>query len=106
MGDTKQWDRPGALCTEMWMAAMLFCMRTTLDLDDQVLGQAKRVAQEKGMTLTSFIEDALRERLARRTDSGKRSKPFKLHTFKGHGLQPGVDLDNSEQLRDIMDGLA
>ena len=85
---------------------MLFCMRTTLDLDDDVLGQAKRVAQEKGMTLTSFIEDALRERLARRNDAGGRPKPFKLLVQKGQGIRPGVDLDNSEKLRDIMDGLA
>ena len=84
---------------------MLFCMRTTLDLNDQLMTQAKRTAQENGMTLTAFVEDALRERLARR---GPTAPPatFRLRTFKGNGLQPGVDLDNSAGLRDLMDGLA
>jgi hypothetical protein len=84
---------------------MLFCMRTTLDLDDQVMRDAKRTAQEHGLTLTGFIEDALRERLARRGPA-KRAATFRLRTFKGNGLQPGVDLDNSAALRDLMDGLA
>ncbi len=85
---------------------MFLCMRTTIDLDDQVLREAKRVAQEKGVTLTSFIDDALRERLARRGTPAKPEERFRLHTFKGNGLQPGIDLDNSAGLRDVMDGLA
>lgn len=36
-------------------------MRTTVRLDPQLLGEAKRMAAETGKTLTSIIEDALRE---------------------------------------------
>ena len=34
-------------------------MKTTLDLNDRVLRDAKKLAAERGITLTSFIENAL-----------------------------------------------
>jgi hypothetical protein len=40
--------------------------------------------------------------LAQRRDKIK-SKPVKLHTFRGSGLQPGVDLNNNAALADLMD---
>lgn len=85
---------------------MLLCMRTTLDLDDDVMREVKMAAQRTGTTLTSFVEDALRERLARRREPGPPASRFRVHTFKGHGVQPGVNLDDSAALRDLMDGLA
>ena len=86
---------------------MLLCMRTTVDLDDHVLREAKLVARQSGVTLTSFIEDALRERLARRkaVQTGKREW-VRLPTNGGEGLHPGIDLDDSRRLLDIMDGIA
>jgi hypothetical protein len=85
---------------------MLRCMRTTINLDDHVLNDARLLARQTGKTLSAIIEDALRERLARRAASGQCVDTFRLHTFTGNGLQPGVDLDNSAALRDLMDGLA
>jgi hypothetical protein len=82
---------------------MLRCVRTTINVDDQLLADAKRLAHESGKTLTAVIEDALRERLARRGSPGRGDDRFRLHTFTGQGLQPGVDLDNSAALRDLMD---
>jgi hypothetical protein len=81
-------------------------VRTTINLDDQVLAEAKLLAHRSGTTLTAVIEDALRERLSRRARPQTASAPFKLRTFTGSGLQPGVDLDDSAALRDLMDGLA
>jgi hypothetical protein len=78
-------------------------VRTTVRLDDRLLAQAKRLAQDTGRTLTAVIEDALRETLARRR-SEPRKAPVRLPTFKGGGLLPGVDLDDSRGLLDIMDG--
>ena len=46
-------------------------MRTTINLDDQLLADAKRLAQQSGKTLTAIIEDALCERLARRAATGE-----------------------------------
>jgi hypothetical protein len=76
-------------------------MRTTVRLDDQLLREAKRAAAEAGQTLTALIEDSLRKRLARR-QPGRPSKR-RLPRFRGTGLQPGVDLDDTSALLDLMD---
>lgn len=78
-------------------------MRTTVRLDDDLLRRAKARATETGRTLTAVIEDALRETLARHQVPLARSRPA-LPTFKGRGLRPGVDLDDSAGLLDIMEG--
>ena len=80
-------------------------MRTTINLDDDLLAHAKAQASRSGKTLTAFVEDALRERLARQTAGGPTGRVI-LPTFMGKGLLPGVDLDNSAGLLDVMDGLA
>jgi len=77
-------------------------MRTTFRLDDQLLREAKRVAAESSRTLTAVVEDALREMLARRKQVASHSRT-KLPSFGSGGLMPGVDLDDSARLRDIMD---
>jgi hypothetical protein len=76
-------------------------MRTTIHLPDDLLAQAKRAALESGTTLTAVIEEALRERLARRGRSV--TAPVELTTFGGSGLQPGVDLDDSAALLELME---
>lgn len=78
-------------------------MRTTIRLSDDLLEEAKRYALETGRTLTAVIEDALREALRRRRPPEPRT-PVRLTTFGNWGLQPGVDLDDSAALRDLMDG--
>lgn len=76
-------------------------MRTTIRLDDQLLKEAKRAAAASGRTLTGLIEDAVRETLARR-HRGPARRQVTLQTFKGRGLRPGVDLDDSAELLDLM----
>jgi hypothetical protein len=78
-------------------------MRTTLRLDDALLREAKHLATRTGRTLTAVIEDALREMLARSRAGSERTR-VKLPTFRGDGLRPGVDLDDSAALLDLMDG--
>jgi hypothetical protein len=77
-------------------------MRTTIRLDDHLLREAKEHAARTGRTLTALVEDALRQLLAQRRI---RSRPARviLPTFPGHGLQPGVDLDDSAALLELMD---
>jgi hypothetical protein len=76
-------------------------MRTTIRLDDHLLKEAKAVAAASGRTLTELVEDALRETLAHRREQESR-KQVVLTTFKGNGLRPGVDLDDSASLLDLM----
>ncbi len=81
---------------------MLLCMRTTIQIDDQLLKEAKKLAAETGRTLTAVIEEALRMALARTRDTRTRRK-VRLTTCGGKGLQPGVDLDDSAALLDLME---
>jgi len=77
-------------------------MRTTIRLNDQLLAEIKQLAAQSGQTLTAIIEEALRQMLARRKHLAERS-PVQLITVSGHGPQPGVDLDDSAALLDLMD---
>jgi hypothetical protein len=78
-------------------------MRTTVRLDDVLLRQAKKLAAETGRSLTAVIEDALRETVNRRSARNAPPGNFRLPTFKGRGLRPGIDLDNSAELLDLME---
>jgi hypothetical protein len=78
-------------------------MRTTIRLDDELLSQAKQAAARTGRTLTQVIEDALREALARRPGAQLKPQRAQLPTFDGSGPLPGVDLDSSAELLDLMD---
>ena len=77
-------------------------MRTTIRLDDQLLSETKQLAARTGRTLTAVIEDALREMMSRQQTGAKRA-PVRLRTVGGNGLLPGVDLDDSAALLDLMD---
>jgi hypothetical protein len=76
--------------------------RTTIRLDDQLLRDAKTLAAETGRTLTAVIEDALRAALVRRPTT-EPDRHWELPTFGIGGLLPGVDLDNSAALLDLME---
>lgn len=79
-------------------------MRTTIRLDERLLRQAKELAARNGRTLTSVIEDAVRQFLARAEGPGRtKLPPFRATTFKGR-VRAGVDLDDSAALLDLMEG--
>jgi Arc/MetJ family transcription regulator len=74
-------------------------MRTTIRLDDSLLRQAKAAAAASGRSLNDLISDAVRAALASRPTP---SRVAELPVYRGHGLQPGVDLDDSAALLDLM----
>lgn len=76
-------------------------MRTTINIDDQLLIYAKLQATQQGCTLKQVIEDALREFFSRQS---MERVPVKLETVSGVGPKPGVNLDDGRSLNDIMDG--
>jgi predicted transcriptional regulator len=78
-------------------------MRTTIRLDDELLREAKRQAAESGKTLTAIIEESLRERLSRGKTKAVRQHRVKLKTTGRGGVLPGIDLDDSSALMDVMD---
>ena len=77
-------------------------MRTTIYLPDDLLVQVKKLAAESHTSVTALIEDTLKERLARRKLSPK-SKGVNLTTYGAGGLLPGVDLDDTSALLDLME---
>lgn len=89
--------------TSICMMDMLVCMRTTLNLPDDLLDRARKVAVECRTTVTALITEALREALARRRKKSSARPPLHLPTFGSGGLQPGVDLDDSAALLDLME---
>jgi len=77
-------------------------MRTTVRLDDDLMRQVKQFAAEEEMTLTAVIQQALRELLARRRRLDELER-LPLPSFGGRGLQPGVDLDDTAALLELME---
>lgn len=83
---------------------MLWCVRTTVSIEDGLLQEAKARALRTGRTLGQVIEDALRESLARRAAAATDRPRIELPTSRlSGGLQPGVDLDDSAALLDLME---
>ncbi len=80
-------------------------MRTTVRLDEGLLIKAKQEARRRGETLTSLMERGLRLAMAR--GRGPATAPTRrLPVSKAAGgTLPGVDIDNSADLLDRLDGL-
>ncbi len=79
-------------------------MRTTVRLDDRLLERAKREAARRGETLTALIERGLRLVLARPEKHAARSHVEIPVCRAGGGTLPGIDLDDSATLLDIVEG--
>lgn len=76
-------------------------MKTTLNLNGRVLRQAKQRAARDGISLSRFVEDALRARLAER---GRRRPPFRLEIETVTGdAPPNVDIDDRSALYAVID---
>jgi hypothetical protein len=74
-------------------------MKTTVEIPDSLLDEARRLAAREGTTLRALIEEGLRRLVAER----KRTGPFRLRkaAFKGDGLQPGVAGASWDRLREM-----
>lgn len=75
-------------------------MRTTLSIDDQLLAEAKRRAQESGITLGAFVEDALRSAFA--TPRRRHGRVHLTTSTATGGPRAGVDLTSNRGLYDAM----
>lgn len=74
-------------------------MKTTIDIADPILDQAKKLAAREGTTLKVLVELGLGKILAER-----RLKPsFRLRdaSFGGQGLQPGVAGLSWDRIREL-----
>jgi predicted transcriptional regulator len=76
-------------------------MRTTLDVDDELLDAARRRAEEQGTTLTAIIEEALAAALAPRAQ-GRDDYKLRWKVHRGR-LLPGIDIADRDSLFDAME---
>ena len=74
-------------------------MKTTLNLDDELLERAKRRAAEQRATLTSVVEEGLRLVLEPRNDNQFR---LSIPTVRG-SRPPRVDPANRDALYEVLD---
>jgi hypothetical protein len=76
-------------------------MRTTLNLDDDLMRAIKRLAAQSGTTVSALIEAGLRELL---NQSARKRSQYRLQwvVVRG-GAQPGVDLTDRDSLLDRME---
>jgi hypothetical protein len=76
-------------------------VRTTVNIDDALLAEAKLIAARSHRTIGSVLEDALRKLI---DESDVASGVVQLPSFRPRrpGTQPGVDLADREQLAELL----
>ena len=74
-------------------------MKTTIDIADPILRDARKLAAREGVTVKALVELGLRRVIAEK----RRAGPFRLRraSFKGKGLQAGVESASWERLREL-----
>lgn len=82
---------------------MLLCMRTTVDINDELFRAAKAYAAQHNLTLRKLLEQALRDALDDTRTSRSRATPPPLPSFAGNGARHGIDLTDNAALLDAMD---
>lgn len=74
-------------------------MKTTIDIADPILREARKLANREGVTVRSLVEEGLRRVLAEK----RRKAPFRLRlvTFGGHGLRPELRDKSWDEIREM-----
>ena len=75
-------------------------MRTTIDVNDDLLQAVKAHAAREQQTMKQTFEQALRAYLARPAPAIGEAPPIPV--FRGQGVQQDVDLTDNAALRAIM----
>ncbi len=75
-------------------------MKTTVEITDTLLSEAKKVAERDATTLRELIEAGLRREIARR----RKPKRFKMRdcSVHGEGLQPEFQGASWEKIRNAI----
>jgi hypothetical protein len=74
-------------------------MKTTLDIDDELLLKAKTVCARERKSLTSLIEEGLRLRLRCSRRSSRRPQPLPVYRGKS-GLARRIDPSSNRSMLD------
>ena len=78
---------------------MVTHMKTTVEISDSLLDEARSVAEREETTVRALIEEGLRHVVKER----KAGPGFRLRksTFRGQGLRPEIGEGSWERLRDL-----
>ena len=78
---------------------MVAHMKTTIEIADPILDEAKKVASRDQTTLRALVEEGLRQILQAR----RRTEPFRLRdaSFDGRGLRPEVREGDWDTIRSL-----
>jgi hypothetical protein len=74
-------------------------MKTTVEISDSLLREARSLAAREGVTLRTLVERGL-HRVIADTKHGTRFK-LRRASFKGKGLQPELQHASWDRLRDL-----
>ena len=74
-------------------------MKTTIDLPDELLIEAKKRAAETRTTLREIFERGLRRELTDRSGSERRARRIRWVTARG-GLPRGLDVEDRARMHD------
>lgn len=80
-------------------------MRTTVTIDDELLGRVKVMAARSHRSIGSVLEEALRAHLEHEQERSRSRPPWPTFTPDAPGVQPGVDLEDRHALADLLDGI-
>jgi hypothetical protein len=79
-------------------------MRNTVEVDNDTPGRVEAVARRRGVEVGAVVNEALRIGLER-IDAPAVALPYRTQAHP-LGLQPGVNLDNIQELLSRMEGEA
>lgn len=77
-------------------------MKTTVDLPDELVIEAKKLAAEQRTTLRVLVERGLRGEIAKGAGIAPRKPKIRWVTVKG-GLAPGLDVSSRERMYEWFD---
>jgi len=76
---------------KMQACFMLLCMRTTIDMPDQLLRRVKKITSERNMTFRALVIDALEKALAERTGEFRlRDASVGTKARRSESISPGA----------------
>jgi hypothetical protein len=75
-------------------------VRTTVNIDDDLLTEIKVISARTRRPLGDVIDDALRLMLSQNESEAPARVTFPI--YGSGGLQPGVDLENKEALAELL----
>ena len=78
-------------------------MRTTIDIDDPILRDLKRLQQREGKSMGRLVSDLLAQSLAAQRAEQPAPRPFR---WASQAMGPRIDLRDKDALLDALDGPA